>query len=89
VYLYLPTMSDIRATNPKTWNDWKDKLLAELYKKTAAQINKGIDQQADKESNIFEIQTASLRRLELLGIDSHQANELWQTSDSEYFQGHT
>jgi len=88
-YLYLLTISDIRATNPKTWNDWKDKLLAELYNKTAALINKGFDQQADKESNIFEIQTASLRRLELLGIDSHQANELWQTFDSEYFQGHT
>jgi [protein-PII] uridylyltransferase len=88
-YLYLLTISDIRATNPKTWNDWKDKLLAELYNKTATLINKGIDQQADKESNIFEIQTASLRRLELLGIDSHQANGLWQTFDSEYFQGHT
>jgi len=88
-YLYLLTISDIRATNPKTWNDWKDKLLGELYNKTAAFINKGGDQQSDKESNIFEIQTASLRKLELRGIDSHQVNDLWQSFDSEYFQGHT
>ena len=88
-YLYLLTISDIRATNPKQWNDWKDKLLGELYNKTASQLNKGLNQQSDKESNISEIQTASLRRLERQGIDSHQANELWKTFNTEYFQSHT
>ncbi len=88
-YLYLLTISDIRATNPKTWNDWKDKLLAELYNKTASMINKGLHLQSDKESNISEIQTASLRKLELIGIDSHQADDLWQTFNTEYFQSHT
>jgi [protein-PII] uridylyltransferase len=43
----------------------------------------------EKESIISEIQTASLRRLELLGIDSHQANDLWKTFNTEYFQSHT
>jgi len=88
-YLYLLTISDIRATNPKQWNDWKDKLLGELYNKTAALLNKGLSQQSDRESNISEIQTASLRKLELLGIDSHQANDLWKTFNTEYFQSHT
>ena len=88
-YLYLLTVCDIRATNPKTWNDWKDKLLSELYNKAAALINKGLDQQGDKESNISEIQTASLRKLELMGIDSHQAHELWQSFSTDYFQSHT
>lgn len=88
-YLYLLTISDIRATNPKTWNDWKDKLLGELYNKTAALLNKGLNQQGDRESNISETQTASLRRLEKQGIDSHQANELWETFNAEYFQSHT
>lgn len=88
-YLYLLTISDIRGTNPKQWNDWKDKLLGELYNKTASLINKGISETSDKESNIAEIQTASLRRLEVLGIDSHQANDLWKTLKQEYFQSHT
>ncbi len=93
-YLYLLTISDIRATNPKQWNDWKDKLLGELYHKTASFLNKNsglknLNQQSDKESYISEIQTASLRRLELQGIDSHQANELWKTFNKEYFQSHT
>ena len=88
-HLYLLTISDIRATNPKQWNDWKDKLLGELYNKTASVLNKGLSQLGGKESNILEIQTASLRKLELLGIDSHQANDLWKTFNTEYFQGHT
>ena len=87
-YLYLLTISDIRATNPQQWNDWKDKLLGELYNKTAALLNKGLSQLSDKETNISEIQTASLRRLELQGIDSHQANDLWKTFNTEYFQSH-
>jgi len=88
-YLYLLTISDIRATNPKQWNDWKDKLLGELYNKTAAVLNKGLNQQIDRETNISEIQTASLRKLELLGINSHQANDLWKTFNTDYFQSHT
>ncbi len=93
-YLYLLTVSDIRATNPKQWNDWKDKLLGELYNKTAAALNKdtnlkSLGQQSDKDSNISEIQTASLRKLERQGIDSYQANELWKTFNTEYFQSHT
>ena len=93
-YLYLLTISDIRATNPKQWNDWKDKLLGELYNKTASFLNKdpdlkNLNQQSDRESYISEIQTASLRRLEKQGIDSHQANELWKTFNTEYFQSHT
>ncbi|VAW50996.1 [Protein-PII] uridylyltransferase / [Protein-PII]-UMP uridylyl-removing enzyme [hydrothermal vent metagenome] len=103
-YLYLLTISDIRATNPKQWNDWKDKLLGELYNKTATLLNKGSawknsdlknsdlknpSQQSDKEINISEIQTGSLRKLEALGIDSHQAQNLWKTFNTEYFQSHT
>ena len=88
-YLYLLTISDIRGTNPKQWNDWKDKLLAELYNKTASLLNKGLTLQSDKETNILEIQTSSLRQLESMGIDSHQTHEFWDTLNSEYFQSHT
>jgi [protein-PII] uridylyltransferase len=93
-YLYLLTISDIRATNPKHWNNWKDKLLGELYNKTAALLNKrknqkDFNQQRSKETNILEIQTASLRQLDRLGIDSHQAHAFWDTLNAEYFQGHT
>jgi [protein-PII] uridylyltransferase len=88
-YLYLLTISDIRGTNPKQWNDWKDKLLSELYNKAASVLNKSVDQRSDKESNIQAIQTDALRQLEQMGIDSHQAKNFWQTLNTEYFQSHT
>ena len=88
-YLYLLTISDIRGTNPKQWNDWKDKLLSELYNKAASALNKSVDQRSDKESNIQAIQTDALRQLEQLGIDSHQTQNVWKTLNTEYFQSHT
>jgi [protein-PII] uridylyltransferase len=88
-YLYLLTICDIRATNPKHWNSWKDKLFSELYNKTASLLNIGIGNQADRDDNIQETQTTSLRRLERMGIDSHVVQSLWRTFPLEYFQGHT
>jgi len=88
-YLYLLTMCDIRATNPKQWNSWKDKLLAELYHKTASLINNGINNQQDKFENITEIQTDALRQLEQLGILPKQTHDIWNNFSNSYFQDHT
>ena len=88
-YLYLLTISDIRATNPKQWNSWKDKLLSELYNRTASVLNVGIANQSNREESIQETQTSSLRQLEQMGINSHRANELWQGFNDDYFRQHT
>lgn len=85
-YLYLLTISDIRGTNPKQWNSWKDKLLAELYNKTASVLNIGIANQSNHEQSVLETQTSSLRQLEQMGINSHRASELWQTFNDNYFR---
>ena len=37
--LYLLTVCDIRATNPKIWNTWKAQLLDQLYHTTRAQLS--------------------------------------------------
>ncbi len=87
-YLYLLTMSDIRATNPKQWNSWKDKLLAELYHKTASLINNGLNNLKDKFENIAETQTNALRQLEQLGILPQQTHSIWNNFSNSYFQDH-
>jgi len=40
--LYLLTVADIRGTNPGLWNEWKGRLLANLYAATARRLRTGI-----------------------------------------------
>ncbi len=88
-YLYLLTISDIRATNPTQWNSWKDKLLSELYNKTASLLNKGVENKLSKLENIIEIQTDALRQLEHAGIYPQQTQHVWNNLSNAYFQNHT
>ncbi len=87
-YLYLLTMCDIRATNPKQWNNWKDKLLSELYNKTASLLNLGLENKLSKMENIIETQTSALRLLEQVGIHPQEAHFIWNNLSNDYFQSH-
>jgi [protein-PII] uridylyltransferase len=40
--LYLLSYADSRATGPKAWNDWKARLLSELYSKTLRVLQSGV-----------------------------------------------
>jgi [protein-PII] uridylyltransferase len=88
-YLYLLTIADIRATNPRQWSSWKDKLLIELYNKTAQLLHSGIDQAADKQETMRRHQTDALRALDLLGISAQRTHSLWKHFTNEYFLRHT
>ena len=88
-YLYLLTISDIRATNPNQWNSWKDNLLIELYNKTASLLQKGLESQTDKLENIQLNQTSALRMLDLKGVSTHQAHAIWENLNDDYFLRHT
>jgi len=39
--LYLLTYADIATVGPRTWTDWKSRLLRDLYQKTRAVLDKG------------------------------------------------
>ena len=67
-YLYLLTMCDIRATNPKQWNSWKDNLLVELYNKTAQVLQQGLERQAGRQDDIDHNRTYALRTLSKEGF---------------------
>jgi len=87
-YLYLLTVADIRGTNPKQWNSWKDKLLAELYHKTAELLHKGIEHQLDRQDLILSNQTDALRLLDLRGLSTYQVHAIWGNFNDEYFLRH-
>ena len=88
-YLYLLTMCDIRATNPKQWNSWKDKLLIELYNKAAHVLHQGIEYQANRQDDIDHNRTYAFRNLFKEGFGSMEINAIWDNFTDEYFLRHT
>lgn len=88
-YLYLLTMCDIRATNPKQWNSWKDNLLSELYHKTASAIKSGLNSPVQRHIVAQEHRTSAMRMLAKQGVVSEVLNELWSTISDDYFIYHT
>ena len=43
-YLYVLTVADVRGTNPKIWNSWKESLFAELYQTTRRALRRGVSE---------------------------------------------
>ncbi len=88
-YLYLLTMCDIRATNPKQWNSWKDKLLIELYNKTAQVLQQGFEYQANRQDDIDHNRTYAFRNLSKEGFGTLELSAIWDNFTDEYFLRHT
>ncbi len=88
-YLYLLTMCDIRATNPKHWSSWKDKLLIELYHKTAQVLQQGVEYQANRQDDIDHNRTYAFRHLSKEGFGTLEISAIWNNFTDEYFLRHT
>jgi [protein-PII] uridylyltransferase len=88
-YLYLLTMCDIRATNPKQWTTWKDNLLAELYHKTAAALKAGLDSPQQRSIVAEETRTSVTRLLTSQGIVTEALQDLWSQFSNDYFIYHS
>jgi [protein-PII] uridylyltransferase len=82
--LYLLTVADIRATNPKLWNGWKARLLADLYRATRTQLRRG-GEALDRRDRIA---ATRLRALELLtgeGVMFSTVEALWTDFPEQSF----
>ncbi len=84
-YLYLLTVADIRATDPKKWNSWKDALLRELYVATQRSLLRGLSYQQGADDLIQEKQRKALRLLTERGVAQKQAHDLWLNLSIDYF----
>lgn len=78
-YLYLLTVADIRATNSTLWNNWKDSLLKELYKKTHKFLTKNYADLFDYKAYVKEIQN------QVRSLLKNNPTDLWQKLGNEYF----
>ena len=85
--LYLLTVADIRGTSPKVWNNWKARLLEQLFRSTRWHFN------SMGQSSVFDVLADRLvearRLLALYAIDVERAEKFWRTLDSVYLQRHS
>ena len=88
-HLYLLTIADIRATDPKLWNSWKARLLADLYDLTRTQLRRGIDEPLGWQAQIEDVQREALDRLYGAGLAEERVRQIWAPFPEEYFLRHS
>ena len=86
--LYLLTVADIRATNPKVWNTWKAELLEDLYNKTRAVLS-GQPLRTDRESLLAEKEKAVTIALKKRHLTDSEIQDYLSKLDLTYFMRHT
>ncbi|NNE64840.1 MAG: [protein-PII] uridylyltransferase, partial [Gammaproteobacteria bacterium] len=87
-YLYLLTVADIRSTNPKLWNNWKDALLKQLYSATKQVIRRGIDITTDIDEIIRENREAAFEEMHGLRYSREDIHQLCDRLPGDYFLRH-
>ncbi|MDD2884293.1 MAG: [protein-PII] uridylyltransferase [Dechloromonas sp.] len=85
--LYLLTHADIRGTSPKVWNQWKGKLLADLYYQTLHYL--GQDENPVAHGIIAERQAEAMRLLRFFALSDTVHERLWKQLDTVYFLRHS
>ena len=85
--LYLLTVADIRGTSPKVWNNWKARLLEQLFRAVRRVFA------ASGEDTVFDALADRLvearRLLALYAVDVDRAEKFWRSLDSVYLQRHS
>ena len=84
-YLFLLTVSDIRATSPSVWNSWKGTLLRELYSATEAVFRRGLENPIMQSERIADSQRQAREILISHHIDEEKIDILWDNFGEEYF----
>ncbi len=84
-YLYLLTVADMRATNPKRWNSWKNSLLGQLYTSARNTLTRGLDRRQDQDDLIGQKQDEARAQLARLGYSEDEVTQLWLTLTLDYF----
>ena len=84
-YLFLLTVSDIRATSPSVWNSWKGTLLRELYSATEAAFRRGLENPVIQSERVNDYQRQAREILNGKNIDNTDIDILWDKFGEEYF----
>ena len=83
--LYLLTVADIRGTSPKVWNNWKGKLLEDLYRYTLRMLG---GRAPDPSAVVEARKREALTQLALNALPHDAHKKLWETLEVSYFMRH-
>ncbi len=89
--LYLLTVADIRGTSPKVWNNWKARLLEELYHRTLAVLSSRASRRKTQSvpQDAYHVKTQEAERLlRLRGQTTDMAHAFWRGLELQYFLRH-
>ena len=84
-HLYLLTVADIAGTDPKLWNNWKNKLLWELYLLAGDALRRGLENPVKRATRIRETRSSALSRLLRKGVDPEAINRQWARLPEDVF----
>ncbi len=91
--LYLATFADIRASSKDAWNEWKGRLLRELYERTAEYLEAGEDDPSVALEQIEEAvrsdREAAREALTASGFSEDVTEEFFNGMPRRYFLAHT
>ncbi len=83
-YLYLLTVADTRATNPKRWNSWKGSLLGQLHRSTHLALTTDIDARTRHNRQIAENKKQALQQLRQRYAEN-RITAHWDSMSDNYF----
>ncbi|MDX5297627.1 MAG: [protein-PII] uridylyltransferase, partial [Gammaproteobacteria bacterium] len=84
-YLYVLTVCDISATNPKLWNTWRASLMRQLYIETRRALRRGIENPIDRNDWISATQQEARELLRAQNFSDEQIDSVWFGLDEDYF----
>ncbi|WP_148863363.1 [protein-PII] uridylyltransferase [Marinobacter fonticola] len=84
-YLYVLTVCDISATNPKLWNTWRASLLRQLYIEAKRALRRGTETPIDRNEWIQATQSEAREILLAQNISDEQIDTVWDVMDEDYF----
>jgi len=84
-HLWVLTVADINATNPRLWTEWKGALMSNLYFETKQVLQSGLDQPANRNAWVNDAKNSVLKILNQQSVSEVQANKVWGDVDDQFF----
>ncbi len=88
-YLFLMTVSDIRATNPNLWNSWRESLLTTLYKSARRNLERGLDNPLQEQELIQETRDEARSLLQASRVPAAAIESVWPRFAPDIFRRHS